>query len=501
MVTRDIESLNDRYDAVLFDVGNTLVQQVFTAVSSTELEAILLPGVRETFEVLRGRTRLGVVSNTTTMTTKELSAHLQAVGLLEDLEVIIATADIGIHKPDPIPLVHALEKLGVQSRRTLYVGDNESDSIAAARAGMDFCYTGPNLHDSLRRFVASSNDPWLRASKWVRVPDDSIANELRRHLDVLVKPPGSLGSLEDHVCRIAAIQRTTRPSVDPCAAVVFCADHGVAEDDHVTPWPQSISATMARVIAEGRAASSVFAGASDVYLEIIDVGLASVVSSAGVRSERIRAGTENFRDGWAMSLEDVRAALGVGAATAERLIAGGSRTLCVGEVGMGNTTSAAILISRLCGVEPIESTGRGAGIDDETLARKRQLVSTKVEELRKDMDVFELLARVGGLEIVSIAGFIVAASSLGVPVVLDGVTTQAAACVAEALVPGSKSACIAGHRSKEPASRHALTHLGLEPLLDLELRLGEGTGALLAIPILRSVCAAIVGMATLQEIM
>lgn len=501
MVSRPLSPLTERYDAVLFDVGNTLVEQILPGVPTSSDGARLLDGVQAVFEVLTGQCRLGVVSNTTTMSGIDLRRHLQTVGLLEHLEIVVATADLGVHKPDPLPLAHALGELAVDPVRALYVGDNESDRVAAEAAGMDFCFTGPDLFAALARFAAHPRSAWERAASAMREPDPAYAADLRRHLDRLVKPVGALGDLEELACRLAAIQRRERPVADPCGAAVFCADHGIAADDHVTPWPQAISATMAGVIADGRAASAVLARIADVHLEVVDVGLAFDVPVDGVRAERVRHGTADVRLGDAMTPEDVRAALEVGAATAERLVAGGSRLLCVGEVGMGNTTVAAVLISTLCGVEPAAATGRGAGIDDATFERKRLLVSAVVSELADERDPWVLAARVGGLEIVAMAGFIVGAAALGVPVVLDGVTTQAAACLAHEFAPWSTLTCIAGHRSTEPASSRALAHLGLRPVLDLGMRLGEGTGALLAVPLLRAVCAAAADMATLDDIL
>jgi nicotinate-nucleotide--dimethylbenzimidazole phosphoribosyltransferase len=493
-----LDRISDRYEAVLFDVGNTLVKQVMTGEpvpSSPEL----MPGVKEVMSAL-GSVRLGAVSNTTSMSTAELSGHLEAVGLSSGFEFVLATADIGRHKPDPFPLELAADKMGIDPSAILYVGDNESDKFAAEAAGMDFCYSGPDLLLALERFSAEPMDPWRRAVRGVRTPDVSFAEQLRTHLDGLVKPPGSLGRLEDAICRLAAIQRTLSPTVDPAGGAVFCADHGVAEDDHVSPWPQSISATMAGLIAAGSAASSLFARTADVYLEVIDVGLAQGPTGTGCRTESVKAGTANIRHEPALTADDVRAALSVGASTAERLTAGGSQLLCVGEVGIGNTTASAILISHFCGLEPRSATGRGSGIDDATLLRKQELVARIVEELRGERDPIAVAARVGGLEIIAIAGLIVSAAAIGVPVVLDGVTTQAAALLARALVPESVHSCIAGHRSSEPASRHALEHLALEPVIDLDMRLGEGTGALLAVPILRAACRASAEMAKLSDI-
>ncbi len=238
-----------------------------------------------------------------------------------------------------------------------------------------------------------------------------------------------------------------------------------------------------------------------IYLEVVDVGLARRVDHDQVRDEAVQRGTTDLRFGEAMTRDRVSEALEVGAKSAERIVAGGSRLLCVGEVGMGNTTVSAALIAHLCGIAPAAATGRGAGIDDATLDRKRVVVSDAVASVAGLTDPIGVAAAIGGLEVVAMAGFIIGAGSLGVPVVLDGVVTQAAACLADAIVPGVASACLAGHRSAEPASHAALQHLGLEPILSLNMRLGEGTGAMLAIPILRAACRAVSEVASLADIM
>jgi len=495
-----IENIVQKYDAVLFDVGNTLVEQDMTGTNPAGLVPRIKPGVSEVVAALSGRVMLGVVSNTTEMTSQQLAVHLDTVGIKQHLHTILATADLGVHKPDPTPMRIALESVGVRGNRALYVGDNESDRIAAVGAGMDFCYAGPDLVHALTRF---SREPASAVSRAVNMPvrpDDDFAARFRTRLDQLAKPLGSLGRLEHFASRIAAIQCTEHPVADPCAVAILCADHGIAADDTVTPWPQAISGVMASTIAAGKATSSVFAEMSDVYVEVLDVGLLATDLDLRVRREKVCEGTRDVRSGSTMTKAEVLAALEVGASTAERLIAGGSRLLCVGEVGMGNTTSAAALISHLCGIDPRMATGRGAGIDDETLHRKRGVVADAVDRLRSLTDPVSIAEVVGGAEIVAMAGFIVAAASLRTPVLLDGVVTQAAACLAREIAPQSIQACLAAHRSAEPASTGALAHLGLHPILDLDLRLGEGTGALLAVPLLRAACGVVGRVATLADL-
>jgi nicotinate-nucleotide--dimethylbenzimidazole phosphoribosyltransferase len=192
--------------------------------------------------------------------------------------------------------------------------------------------------------------------------------------------------------------------------------------------------------------------------------------------------------------------MNVGAQTAERLIAGGSRSLCTGEVGIGNTTASAALIAHFAHASAQEITGRGSGIDDATYLRKVEIVAQLVTKTKNEVDPITVLAQIGGLEIAALTGYILRATSLQIPVVLDGVITLAAATVAHAIKPQTTRFLIAGHCSSEPGSTIALKHLGLTPLLDLELRLGEGTGAILSIPIIRSACQVISKMARISDL-
>lgn len=486
-----------RYDAVLFDLGNTLIEQAQPGVTQDADAVRFMPGALHTLDALRGVVPLGIVSNTTSLMASDI-AH--ALG--EDAErfhVIIATAELGIHKPSPVPLERALERLGVAAERTLFVGDSDFDRVAAAAAGIDFAWSGVDLSE---RFAAAiSHGTALARARNGHFPLSPVHAEAARvRLDGLAKPPGSLGRLEDELCRLAAMRGTSDPTVDPAAIAVFVADHGIAADDSVTPWPQAVTAIMRETIAAQRAAVSVLARVADVHIDVTDVGTVPGVPST-VRDERIGDGTIDLRVGPAMSRDQALRALEIGAATAERLIAGGTRLLAVGEVGMGNTTAAAALIARLCGADAIAVTGRGAGIDDATLARKTGIVADAVARIPVDADPVDVLAQVGGFELGAIAGCIIAAASVGVPVMLDGVITQSAALVAVELEPRVAPYLIASHSSAEPGSRIALERLGIRPLLDLSLRLGEGTGAALAIPLLRAACAAQRDMATIAELL
>jgi nicotinate-nucleotide--dimethylbenzimidazole phosphoribosyltransferase len=220
----------------------------------------------------------------------------------------------------------------------------------------------------------------------------------------------------------------------------------------------------------------------------------------GVRHHKIRAGTDDLTTGPAMTTAEALAALDVGAAVAGSLVSRGHDLLVTGEMGIGNTTSSAALISVLTATAPGAVTGRGTGIDDEMLAYKVKVVSSATARAESYIDPTSIVAEVGGLEIGALAGFIIAGAAARVPVLIDGVIACAALLVADALVPGVADYCIAGHRSSEPGAAIALAHVGLEPLLDLDLRLGEGTGACLAVPLVQAAARILHEMATFEEL-
>ena len=495
----DVKTITSRFDAVIFDVGNTLVKQSSPGTPLSDLRAEALAGVLELITALRGKTKLGIVSNTTSMTSTQLEILLEPLGLTEGFGCIIATADRGIHKPDPSPLLQAAEQLGVHPSSCLYIGDVANDRIAAQAAGMSFCFAGPHLAYCVARWFGGTNE-LDRSKTSFRIPSTDRAQDCLDTLASLAKPPGSFGRLESTLSRIAAIQGTAIPCVDPAAAAIFVGDHGHAEDDHITPWPWSISRQIAGILGAGTAAGSVFAKSADAYLETIDVGIATGPTPANVVDNRIAHGTANIRSGPAMSLLEVEQALEIGAATAVRLIGGGTRALCIGEVGIGNTTVSSIISSWATGLDADAATGPGAGIPPDAVARKSVVVRSIVDELAMTKDPLVVLQRAGGFEVAAMAGCIIAAASLNVPVLLDGVTTLAAATIAELILPGVKHSCIATHVSPEPSTQALFDHLGLEPLFDLGMRVGEGTGAILSIPILRAGCLAMTDMTRLTEL-
>jgi nicotinate-nucleotide--dimethylbenzimidazole phosphoribosyltransferase len=332
--------------------------------------------------------------------------------------------------------------------------------------------------------------------------DGGAATAARARWDELVKPPGSLGAVEDVGARLAAIAGRCPPPVPARPAVVVAAgDHGV-HAQAVTPWPQTITATMVELFCQGRAAVNALAATVGAQVAVVDVGVAGPVADhPRLRRARVRDGTHDLAQGPAMTREEAARALLAGAGLAEELVASGVDLLVPGDMGIANTTAAACLVAGFTRESARAVTGRGAGIDDDTLSHKTQVVQGALDLHAPDPgDPLGVLAALGGLEHAALAGVILAAAADRVPVVLDGVSANAAALVAVGLCADAAGYLIAGHRSTEPAAALALAALGLDPLLDLRLRLGEGTGGLLAVPLVTAAARALADMATLADL-
>jgi nicotinate-nucleotide--dimethylbenzimidazole phosphoribosyltransferase len=316
----------------------------------------------------------------------------------------------------------------------------------------------------------------------------------------LTKPAGSLGVLEDLSVRIAGMTGACPPAVPmPAVVTVFAADHGVHAQG-VSPWPQEVTAAMLANFAAGGAAVNAFAANNRVDVRVVDVGVASDVEALDIVHAKVRAGTRDLSIENALSDEEVRAAIGIGFELAGKLVSDGYRCLLTGDMGIANTTASAALIATFTGATATEVTGRGTGIDDAALAHKTEIVAAALA--LHDVPASEplgALAAYGGLEHAALAGYILGGAANRVPVILDGVIAGAAALVAQALHPAAVDYCVAGHRSAEPGHAVALKTLGLQPLVDLDLRLGEGTGAVLAYPILTCAVRALAEMATFES--
>lgn len=322
------------------------------------------------------------------------------------------------------------------------------------------------------------------------------AEQARLHIDQLTKPLGSLGRLEEVAVELAAITGESFPVVTPPGVIVFAADHGVAVEG-VSAYPQEVTVQMVANMANGGAGINVFSRQIDALERIVDVGVASEVQVPGVIQRRIKAGTANMLREPAMSREEAERTLQVGSEAALEIIEAGAKVLIIGEVGIANTTASSAILAALTGADPDEIVGRGTGLDDAGWARKKQVVREAIALHRPDAsEPIDVLAKVGGLEIGAMAGAILGAASKRIPVLLDGFIATVAALLAVRLCPNCADFLIAGHRSQEPGHAYVLNVLEKEPLLDLQLRLGEGTGAALAYPVLEAACRMVHEMAT-----
>jgi nicotinate-nucleotide--dimethylbenzimidazole phosphoribosyltransferase len=332
----------------------------------------------------------------------------------------------------------------------------------------------------------------------LRPVDGDAGSEAAQYLDRLTKPRGSLGRLEDLGIRLCAIYGTCPPPVpEPVTVAVFAGDHGVVAEG-VTPWPQEVTAQMVANFCSGGAAINVLARHAGADVVVVDVGVATAIptDSEALVHANVRLGTRNLAVEAAMTTAEATSALDVGVDVALRAVSGGARLLVTGDMGIGNTTSAAALIAACTGRRPEEVTGRGTGIDDAMLARKTAVIERALSRIPPGADPLVVLAELGGLEIAALCGFVVGAASSRVPVLVDGVIAAAASLLATAFAPDAAGYLIAGHRSSEPGASVVLEELELSPVLDLGMRLGEGTGAALAVPTVQGAARILREMAT-----
>jgi nicotinate-nucleotide--dimethylbenzimidazole phosphoribosyltransferase len=333
--------------------------------------------------------------------------------------------------------------------------------------------------------------------------DDAASSETARRLDAKTKPLGSLGRLELVACRLAAIRGEVPGEPLHAAIVVAAGDHGVW-DEGVSPYPRSVTAQMLANFAGGGAAVAVLARQAGARLVPVDAGVVDAPAAAGIRSGVVDGvrGTANMVDGPAMERAAAVGSIERGIELVGELADEGVQLVAVGDMGIGNTTAASALCAALLPASPATVCGRGTGLDDAGLAHKVEVVRAALIANGLDAsasgDPVRVLAAVGGLEIAFLVGVILGAAARRLPVLLDGFVTGAAALVAAKLSPVAVDAMIAATRSPEPGHTLVLERLGLEPLLDLGLRLGEGSGAALALPIVRSAVAIVAEMATFE---
>ncbi|MCX7616333.1 nicotinate-nucleotide--dimethylbenzimidazole phosphoribosyltransferase [Tepidiforma sp.] len=329
--------------------------------------------------------------------------------------------------------------------------------------------------------------------------DAAAAAAAARRLDRLTKPQGSLGRLEELAIRLAGMTGNPSCRFDQRAVVVMAADHGVTEEA-VSAYPSEVTAQMVANFAAGGAGISVLARRAGAQVVVVDMGVRAAPGVPGVLDRRLGPGTRNMTREPAMTLAQAEAAVATGRELAGQLAAAGVSLFLTGEMGIGNTTAASAVTAALTGRPAQEVTGRGTGLDDAALAHKVGVVERALALHRPNpADPIGVLASVGGFEIAGLAGLILGAAERRIPVILDGFITGAAALAACAMAPGAPGYLIASHRSVEPGHTAVLEALGLEPLLDLRLRLGEGTGAALALHLVDAALAVRDEMATFDE--
>ncbi len=334
----------------------------------------------------------------------------------------------------------------------------------------------------------------------IRPPDaDAMSRAAERQAN-LTKPPGSLGRLEEMSIRLAGMLRTDQPRIGGKAIVIAAADHGVVAQE-VAAYPQDVTAQMVLNFLSGGAAINVLCRQLGIRQIIVDAGVATAVPPhPDLRSLGIGRGTADMSQGPAMTREQAMACLEAGIGLAQEYVESGIDLIGTGDMGIGNTTASAAVTSVVTGLPPEETTGDGAG-------RPAAGLEHKVEVIRRALDVnnpdpadgLAVLSRVGGFEIGVLAGVVIGAAARSRPVVLDGFISGAAALIAQAIAPASRDYTIAAHLSAERGHRAALNHLELTPLLDLNMRLGEGTGAALAMPIIEAAASTLSEMATFDE--
>ena len=331
-------------------------------------------------------------------------------------------------------------------------------------------------------------------------PLDKVAMAAaEEHLNRLTKPPGSLGKLEALAVKLAGITGEVANAFPQRTVMVMAADHGVCEEG-VSAFPAEVTLQMVHNFLAGGAAVNVLARQAGAEVLCIDIGVNAEMTHPALIQRKIRYGTANMAQGAAMSREEAEEAILTGVSLVEEAVSRGVRLFITGEMGIGNTTASAALMSAFTGISPQESVGRGTGLNDERLRHKVDVVKRALEKNRPNTaDPLDVLAKVGGLEIAGLTGVILGAAANRCPVVIDGFISTVAALVARKLAPEAVGYMIASHLSHEQGHRSLLQELGLTPMLHLDMRLGEGTGGVLALHLVDAACRIMEEMATFES--
>jgi nicotinate-nucleotide--dimethylbenzimidazole phosphoribosyltransferase len=329
--------------------------------------------------------------------------------------------------------------------------------------------------------------------------DQSAVEAAGRHLDQLTKPPGSLGRLEETARQLAGITGELMPELGKKAVIVMAGDHGVCEEG-VSAFPAAVTPQMVRNFLNGGAAVNVLARQTGADVICVDIGVNAELDHPKLYSRKIRKGTRNMMREAAMTEQETLQAIHTGIQLTEELVHEGYRLFATGEMGIGNTTSSSAILAVMTGSEVIGLVGRGTGIDDAQLRHKRDVITRSIALHQPDTnDPLDVLAKLGGLEIAGLTGVILGASLHRCPVVIDGFISSTAALVASRIAPQSVSYMIASHLSQEQGHARVLDAIGLSPMLHMDMRLGEGTGALLAFPLIEASVRIMKEMATFAD--
>ncbi|MBQ0139922.1 MAG: nicotinate-nucleotide--dimethylbenzimidazole phosphoribosyltransferase [Kurthia sp.] len=333
----------------------------------------------------------------------------------------------------------------------------------------------------------------------IKPVNETVKKKAKSYIDNLTKPIGSLGKLEQLAIDLAAVTGELQPKLQKPAILVFAADHGVTKQA-VSAFPQEVTIQMVQNMANGGAAINAFARNIGASFHLVDVGVATEEEISGVMNRKVMLGTNDFSVEKAMTTQQAEQAILVGYEETMRVIEAGADTVIFGEVGIGNTTASSALFGAISNLPIAHIAGYGTGISDLQLLHKIEVIEQALELHQPSAtDAMDLLEKIGGLEIAAMAGGMIAAAERHVPVLLDGLISTVAGCLADFLAPGVRQYLFASHRSVEPGHIYALHYLDLEPIIELEFRLGEGTGAAVAYPLFSAASAMMTDMATFSD--
>ncbi len=329
--------------------------------------------------------------------------------------------------------------------------------------------------------------------------NSEFANNIQQQIDIKTKPPGSLGRIEELALQMAIAQESDSPLADPARLLLFAGDHGLVEEG-VSAWPSEVTAQMVLNFLSGGAAANVFARSNNVEITVVDAGVVGdLPDHPDLVRANIRKGTRNALKEDALTKEEAIAAVNFGKALAEKSVSEGAKVIALGEMGIGNTSSAALLAHAIEGIPLDVLAGPGAGLDTQGVEKKLEILKRTAARKQEKLSPVEALCAFGGLEIACMAGALAGAAGAKAVVLVDGFIATSAVMVALKIHPEFAENVIFAHKSKEPGHKAMLEKLNASALIDLELRLGEGSGALLALPLLRAACAMLNEMATFES--